>query len=110
LQKPARTFFRERPKFIRAGCSRCLHCRLNPTSALCNLFISLAASPCFEIVKPITAENQMGMRVNESWHHYATPRVDDVCLAIAKFLNLTRFADVRDFAAGRHNSSVRNNS
>jgi hypothetical protein len=72
---------------------------LNSTSALCNLFVGLAASPCFEIVKPITAENQMGMRVNESWHHHATPRVDDVCLAIAKLFNLTRFADVRDFVA-----------
>jgi hypothetical protein len=52
----------------------------------------------------------MGMRVNESWQHHATPRVDDLCLAIAKLLNLTRFADVRDFVAGHHNSSVRNNS
>jgi hypothetical protein len=110
LQKPARTFFRERPKFIRAGCSRCPHCRPNPTSALCNLFISFAAGARFEIVKPIAGENQMSMRVNESWQHYATPRVDDVCLALAKFFNLTRFADVRDFVAGRHNSSVINNS
>jgi hypothetical protein len=99
LQKPARTFFRERTKFVRAGCARCPHCCLNPTSALCNLFISLAAGACFEIVKPITGENQMGMRVNESWQHHATPRVNDVCLAIAKFFNLTRFADVRDFVA-----------
>jgi hypothetical protein len=52
----------------------------------------------------------MGMRVNESWQHHATPRVDDMCLAIAKFFNLGRFADLRDFVAGRDNSSVRNNS
>src|SRR5438445_1474863 len=61
LQKPARTFFRERTKLVGAGYARCSHGCLNPASALCNLLISLAASACFEIVKPITGENQMGM-------------------------------------------------
>ena len=110
LQKPAHAFFRERIKFILSGCARCLHCCLNSAPALCNLFIALAAGACFEIVEPITGENQMGMRVNESRQHHASTRVDDFRLAIAEFFNLPRFADVRDPAAGRHKSSVRNNS
>ena len=109
-QKPARASFRERTKFILAGCARCPHRCLNSAPALCNLFISLAAGACFEIVEPITGENQMGMRVNESWQHNTATSVDDFRLTIAKFFNLSRFADVCDFAAGRHKGSIRNNS
>ena len=109
LQKPARAFFRERAEFILTRSACCLHCCLNSATAVRNLFISLTAGAGFKILEPITGENQMRMRVNEPRHHYATTRIDDFRLAVANFLNLSRFADVGDLAAHRHKSSVRNN-
>src|SRR5207244_8159824 len=75
-QKPTRAFLRERGKIILAGCAGCPHCCLNPAPALCNLFVSLAAGARIEIVETTTCENQMRMRVNESWQHNTTTRVD----------------------------------
>src|SRR5205823_12435791 len=109
LQKPARALFRECKKFVLAGCARCLHSGLNPAPALCNLFVSLTPGPCFVIVEAATSENQMRMRVNESWQYHASTRVDDLRLSVAKFLNLGRFADMCDLAAGRHKSPAGNN-
>jgi hypothetical protein len=106
LQKPARTFFRERPKFIRAGCSRCLHCRLNPTSALCNLFISLATGAGFEVVKPITGENQMGMRVNETRQNNATRSIDDFSIVSQIAFDFFRSSDRRDQAVPHQHSTL----
>src|SRR5262249_7604139 len=79
----------------------------NPPAGLRNLLVRLASCPAFEIVEPISCENQMRMRIDKSRHHYTAARINNFCVANILFDLIVR-TDFLDLPVADEHSSVAN--
>ena len=66
-----------------------------------------ASCPAFEIVEPISCENQMRMRIDESRHYNASIGIDNFCVANILFDLIAR-TDSLDLAVADEHSAIRN--